>query len=116
MGRHWVVPWMRIPAVVAHQASARTRQSARSTNSSPAKKLCCNAFDPWLVGGGGHPSGVDDEAAGLGVFHEGVVDPRRGVLGRNDDGLHVVGNDDGEDATEIAPGGLEPPDHLFCGL
>ena len=50
-----------------------------------------DAFDPWLVGGGGHPGGVDDEAAGLGVLHESVVDPRRGVLGHDDDGLHVVG-------------------------
>ena len=73
-------------------------------------------FDPWLVGRGGHPGGVDDEAAGLGVLHEGVVDPRRGVLGRDDDRLHVVGDDDGEDAAEVAPGGLEAPDHLFGGL
>ncbi len=40
MGRHWVVPWMRIPAVSTHQVSARARQSARSTKVSPAKKLC----------------------------------------------------------------------------
>ena len=25
MGRHWVVPWMRMPAVSVHQVSARTR-------------------------------------------------------------------------------------------
>ena len=66
-----------------------------------------DAFDPRLVGGCGHPGRVDNEAAGLRVFHEGVVDPRRGVLGRDDDRLHVVGDDDGEDSAEVAPGGLE---------
>ena len=40
----------------------------------------------------------------------------RGVLGRDDDRLHVVGDDDGEDPAEVAPGRLEAPDHLFGGL
>ena len=75
-----------------------------------------HAVDAWLVGGCGHSGGVDDEAAGLGVFHEGVVDPRRGVLGHGDNRLHVVGDDDGEHPAEIAPGGLEAFDDLFCGL
>ena len=75
-----------------------------------------DAFDPWLVGRGGHPGGVDDEAARLGVLHEGVVEPRRGVLGRDDDRLHVVGDDDGEHPAEVAPGRLEATDHLFGRL
>ena len=75
-----------------------------------------DAFDAWLVGRGGHPGGVDDEAAGLGVLHEGVVDPRCGVLGGDDDRLHVVGDDDGEHPAEVAPGRLEAPDHLLGGL
>ena len=36
-GRHWVVPWVRRPAVVEHHVVARRWASARSTNSSPAK-------------------------------------------------------------------------------
>ena len=36
-GRHRVVPWMRMPAPVAHHPSARRCASAKSTNSSPLK-------------------------------------------------------------------------------
>ena len=75
-----------------------------------------DALDPWLVGRGGHPGRVDDEAPGLGVLHEGVVDPRRGVLGRDDDRLHVVGDDDGEHPAEVAPGRLEASDDFFGRL
>ena len=66
-----------------------------------------DALDAGLVGRGGHPGGVDEKAAGLGVLDERVVEPRRGVLGLDDDRLHVVGDDDGEDAAEVAPGRLE---------
>ena len=50
-----------------------------------------HAFDAWLVRGRGYPGRVDEEPSRLGVFHEGVVEARRGVLGHDDNGLHVVG-------------------------
>jgi hypothetical protein len=70
---------MRRPAAVLHQVSVWTRQSARSELLSGGEvllDLVHDPFDPWLVGRSTHPSGVEDEATGLGVLHEGVVDPR----------------------------------------
>ena len=120
MGRHWVVPWMRMPAVVeAPGLGARPAVGQVDEGLSGEEvvlHVVDNALDAWLVGGSGHPGRVDDEAPGLRVLHEGVVDPRRRVLGRDDDRLHVVGDDDGEHAAEVAPGRLEAPDDLFGRL
>ena len=119
-GRHWVVPWMRMPAVVLHQVSAAHPAVGEVDEGLSGEEVVLHvvddAFDSWLVGRGGHPGGVDDEAPRLGVLDEGVVEPRRGVLGLGDDRLHVVGNDDGEHPAEVAPGRLEAPDDLFGGL
>jgi len=60
--------------------------------------------------------GVDDETPGLRVLDEGVVEARCGVLGLDDDRLHVVGDDDGEDPAEVAPGRLEASDDFFGAL
>ena len=120
MGRHWVVPWMRMPGRGATPGLGPRPAVGQVDEGLSGEEVVLHvvhdAFDPWLVGGGGHSGRVDDEAAGLGVLHEGVVDPRCGVLGRDDDRLHVVGDDDGEHPAEVAPGGLEASDDLFCRL
>ena len=38
-GRHWIVPWVRIPARTRHHSTARRWASSRPWNVSPAKKL-----------------------------------------------------------------------------
>ena len=56
------------------------------------------------------------KAPRLRVLQEHVVEPGCGVLGFDDDRLHVVRNHHREDAAEVAPGRLEAADHLFGGL
>ena len=105
----------------SHQVSARTRQSARSTKDSPAREsaldvvhdaldaLACRSGRPYLAASITKPrDGAYSMKASLIRW--------RGVLGGDDDRLHVVGDDDGEYPAEVAPGGLEPSDDLFGRL
>lgn len=79
---------MRMPAVVVHQDSASDADVGQIAELLAGKEVLLDvlddAFDPRLVGRGPDPGGVDDEASRLGVFHEGVVEPWRGILGDND--------------------------------
>ena len=109
-----------MPAVVVHHVSARRPAVGEVDEGLAGEEVVLDVvhdpFDARLVGRGPHPGGVDDEAPGLGVLEEDVVEPGGGVLGLDDDRLHVVGDDDGEHAAEEAPGRLEAPDHLLGGL
>ena len=56
------------------------------------------------------------KAPRLCVLHERVVDAGREVVGRLDDGLHRVGDDDREDPAKEPPGRLEALDHRLDAL
>jgi hypothetical protein len=107
-GRHWVVPWVRVPAVGQIDECLAGEEVVAHVGHDP--------LDTRLVGRGPDSGGVDDEAPRLGVLEEHVVETRGGVLGLDDDRAHVVGNYDGEDPAEEPPGGLEAFDDLLGRL
>lgn len=71
-----------------------------------------SSFYTWLVSRSPDPSRVDDEAPGLGVLEERVVEPRCHLVGLHDNLAHVVGDRDREDTTEEEPGRPEAGDHV----
>src|SRR5882757_8565145 len=70
----------------------------------------------WFVTGMAHSGRVDGEAPSLGVLAERVVEPWVDRVSVIDDRLHVVRDDDLEDAAEEPPGGFEPGDDFLQGL
>ena len=74
------------------------------------------ALHPRLVCGPPHPRRVHQEAPGLGVLDEGLVEPGLGGVGLLHDGGHVVRDHHGEHAAEKRPRRLEPGDHRGGGL
>jgi hypothetical protein len=62
------------------------------------------------------PGRVDDEAAGLGVLPESVVEPGLERVGPVHDRLEIIGDDHREHAAVERPRRVEPGDHLLEGL
>ncbi len=74
------------------------------------------ALDAGLVLRVPDPCRVDDEAPGLGVLAERVVEPGIGRIGLVHHRFEVVGDGDGEHTAEKRPRGVEPGDDLGEGL
>src|SRR5262249_24574511 len=72
-----------------------------------AADVANGVFDPWLVGRPPYSSGVNCEAAGLGIVQECQVEPGRQGIGLDYYRGQVVRDHDAEDAAEVGPGMLE---------
>ena len=95
-GRHWVVPWIRMPGPLpAPRLGAALRVGEideRLTGAERVPHELHRPLDPRLVLRATHPGRVDQEPAGLGVLDERLVQPRLERIGVVDDRRHVVGD------------------------
>ena len=70
IGRHWVVPWTRMPAVLVHQRLGPRPAVGQVDEGLSGEEVVAHighdALDPWLVGRGRHPGGVDRRSPSTG--------------------------------------------------